>query len=84
MHDLHLYVHDSPDWTSNATSLKFQCNSIQFYLCSTFYDKIVSRCFPEAETQGPKPPGKHSGKENSLLTGRNLEQDPAYKQEPSC
>ena len=41
-------------------------------------NQIVCRCFPEP------PQGSTVAKKNSLLTGRNLEQDPAHKEEPSC
>ena len=59
-------------------------HSIQFYLYSTFYNKIVSRCFTESKTQSQNPQVGTVARKNSLLTGRNLEQDPAYREEPSC
>ena len=52
-------------------------NSIQFYFYSAFYNKIVSKCFTEWETQSQNPQVSTVARENSLLTGRNLEQDPA-------
>ena len=60
-------------------SIKF--NSVYFY--RAFYNKIVSRCFTESETQSQNPQVSRVAKKNSLLTGRNLEQDPAYREEPS-
>ena len=54
------------------------------YLYSAFYNKTVCRCFTEAETQSQNPQGSTVARKNSLLTGRNLEQDPAYREEPSC
>lgn len=48
-----------------------QFKSIQFILYSI---RIVFRRFTKAV-----PPGKHISKENSLLTGRNPEQDQMYK-----
>lgn len=56
-----------------------------FYLY-TFTIRIVSRAFTEAETQSPNPQVSRVArkKKKSLLTGINLGQDPAYKDEPSC
>ena len=55
-----------------------------FICIAPFYNKIVSRCFKEWETQSQNPPVSTVPRKNSLLTGRNLEQDPAYREEPSC
>ena len=62
--------------------LKSVFNSFEFYLYSAFYNKIVPRSFTESETQSVNPQVSTVAKKNSLLTGRNLEQDPAYKEEP--
>ena len=59
-------------------------NSIQFYLYSASYNNIVSRCFTESDTQSQNPQVSTVARKNSHLTGRNLEQDLAYKEEPSC
>ena len=55
-----------------------------FICIAPFHNKIVSRCFTESETQNQNPQVSTVARKNSLLTGRNLEQDPAYKEEPSC
>ena len=55
-------------------------NSIQInsvYLYSAFYNTIVSRCFTKEETQSLN----HQARKNSILTGRNLEQDPGLQGE---
>ena len=41
-------------------------------------------CFTEAETQSQNPQVSTVARKNSLLTGRNLELDLAYREEPSC
>ena len=46
--------------------------------------EIVSGFFTEAETQSLNTQVGTVAKENCPLTGRKLEQDLAYKQEPSC
>ena len=46
--------------------------------------KTSSRCFTEAESQRQNPQFRTAAMKNSLLTERNLEQDQAYKEEPSC
>ena len=48
-------------------------NSIQFsFICiASFYNKIVSRCFTESETQSQNPQVSTVAGKNSLLTGRN-------------
>ena len=55
------------------------CYLILFICIAPFTNKIVSRCFTEAETQSRNPGGSTVARKNSLLTGRNLEQDPAYR-----
>ena len=58
--------------------------SIQFqpvYFYSPFYDR---NCLTEAETQSQDPQLSTLARKNSLLTGRNLGQNQAYKEEPSC
>ena len=67
--------------TLSSPNLKLILNTV--YLCSAFYN-IVSRCFTESETQSRNPQVSTVARESSLLTGRNLEQDPAYREEPSC
>ena len=60
------------------TEIRF--NSIHLY--SAYYNNL---CMgeSESETQSQNPQAS-TARENSLLTGRNLEQDLAYKEEPSC
>ena len=67
-----------------SLGLTIQFSSIQFYLYSSFYNKFVSGYFTESEIQSQNPQVSTAARKNSLLTGRNLEQDPAYKEEPSC
>ena len=56
-------------------------SSLPFYLFTcTFYNRIVSRCFTESETQSRNPQVSTRAWKNSPLTGRNLEQDPAYEE----
>ena len=55
-----------------------------FYLYSAFYNTTVSRCFTEAETQSQNLQVSTVARKKSFLTVRNYEQDPAYKEEPSC
>ena len=43
---------------------------------------MLSRCFTELDTQSLNPQVSTVARKNSLLTGRNLEQDPAYREEP--
>ena len=62
--------------------LLIKLNSV--YLYSAFYNEIVSRCFTKSETQSLDPQVSTAAMRKSLLTGRNLEQDPAYKEELSC
>ena len=45
--------------------------------------RTVSRCFPEAGTQS-RNPKVSTVAETLLLTGRNLEQDQAHKEETFC
>ena len=54
-------------------------NSIQF---SLFVQRLLFTT--KSETQSQNPQGRTGARKNSLLTGRNLEQDPAYREEPSC
>ena len=68
-------------WRCNST-FSIQFDSV--YLCSAFYSTIVTRCFTEAETQSQNLRLSTVARKSSLLTGRNLEQDPPYKEEPSC
>ena len=58
--------------------------SIQFYLYSAFYNNIASRCFTESKTLSQNLKGSTVARKNSLLTGRNLEKDPACREGPSC
>ena len=53
------------------------------YLYSAFYKKIVSRCFAKSKTQSLNPEVITVARKNSLLKERNLEQNPAHKEEPS-
>ena len=56
-----------------------QLNSIQFYWYIAFYNKIVSRCFTESETQSQNPQVSTVAGKNSLLTVRSLEQEPGLQ-----
>lgn len=59
-------------------------NSIQFYLYRTIYNLIISGWFPEEKAQSLNLQVSKVVRKNSLLIGRNLEQHPASKEEPSC
>lgn len=50
----------------------------------TIYNRTVSRSFTEAERQSLDPQESTENRKNSLLTGRNLEQDLGSKEGPSC
>ena len=64
--------------------IPIEFNSVWFWVRVRVYSPIVSRCFTEVETQSQNPPVS-TGAENPLpLTGRNLQPDPADKEEPSC
>lgn len=47
-------------------------------------NKMVSRCFTEAETQSLNPQVSTVARKDFLLSERNLEQDQVYKEEASC
>ena len=64
-------------------SIQFSFPSVYLFY-SAFYNTNVGRCFTESETQSLNPQGSAVARKNSFLTGRNLNQDPAYKEEPSC
>ena len=59
-------------------------NSIQFYFYSVFYHKNVSRWLTGTETQSLNPQKSTVAKKKKKLplTWRNVEQDPAYQEEP--
>ena len=60
-------------------------NSIQFsFICiAPFYNRTVSSCFKESETQSQNNQVSTVTRKNSLLTEKNLEHDLAYREEPS-
>lgn len=62
--------------------------SLSFYsyihIYSHFCNKIVSRCFTEAETRRLNPLVTTVAKNNLLLKERNPEKSPACKEAPSC
>ena len=51
--------------------------TFQFICIAPFTIKIIARCFTETETQSLNP-------QVSTKTGRNLEQNQAYKEKPRC
>ena len=54
------------------------------FLCRAPFITKLSLGESESETQSQNPQVSTVARKNSLLTGRNLEQDPAHREEPSC
>ena len=54
------------------------------YLGVHIHSKLNKGTNTEAVYRSQNPQINTVERKNSLLTGRNLEQDPAYREEPSC
>lgn len=61
-----------------------QFNAVQVHHVAPFAITVVFGCFAEAEIQSVNPPVSTVAGKTSVLTGTDLEQDPAHKEGPSC
>lgn len=79
------------DMGNRAKFMSFVCvkdlvASIQFNFIerAPYTTKLSPGAQQRTETQSPNPQASTVARKNSLPKGKNLEQDEAYKEEPSC